>query len=67
MKRSVAIVAVVLVVLASYVAWHLWGPSKVPEGQPALVSLSPANFAELQREFNDNPNKVRVVLLLSPT
>ncbi len=67
MKRSVAIVAVVFVVFASYVAWHLWGPSKVPEGQPALVSLAPANFAEFQRQFNDNPNKVRGVLLLSPT
>ncbi len=67
MKRSFAIVVVVLAVLALYVAWHLWGPGRVPGGQPALVSLTPANFEELQLDFNDNANKVRVVLLLSPT
>lgn len=67
MKRSIATVAAVLAVLVLGVAWHLWGPTRVPDGQPALVSLVSANFAGFQRDFNENANKVRVVVMLSPT
>lgn len=67
MKRSVVFIAVVLVLLFSGVASYLWGPTQVPDGQPPLVALTPGNFAELKKEFNDNATKVRVVVLLSPT
>jgi hypothetical protein len=67
MKRSIVIVAVVLALLVPGAAWYLWGPAQVPDGQPALVALTPGNFAELKKEFNDNATKVRVVVLLSPT
>jgi hypothetical protein len=67
MKRSAVIAAFVFSLLASAGGWYLWGPAGVPAGQPPLVSLAPANFADLQQAFNENAGKIRVVALLSPT
>ena len=67
MKRFSAILASGVVVALLLAGWSLWGPSDVPAGQPLLVTLTPENFAQLQARFNDSPDGVRVVVLLSPT
>ncbi|HEX2661587.1 MAG TPA: hypothetical protein VHM93_02050 [Candidatus Acidoferrum sp.] len=46
---------------------YLWGPSKVPSGQPRLLTLSSTNFSDFQSAFDAQTDGVRLVLLLSPT
>ncbi|HVH59839.1 MAG TPA: hypothetical protein VM709_05880 [Candidatus Sulfotelmatobacter sp.] len=46
---------------------YLWGPSKVPPGQPPLLTLSSTNFSDFQNAFDAQTDVVRLVLLLSPT
>ena len=55
-----------LVVLLA-VAYYNYAPRETPAGQPPLVLLSPQNFSEFQKQFNDSAASVRVVTLLSPT
>ena len=47
--------------------WHYYGGSRVPAGQPALISLNAQNLDGLRAAFNAASDDVRVVLLLSPT
>jgi hypothetical protein len=63
-KRSVwLVVAIALLV----VGFYLWGSSRTPSGQPALVLLSQSNVVEFQESFNAANEYTRVVLLVSPT
>lgn len=65
MKRAVFIlVALVIVALA---ALYLFGPSKVPAGQPPLTTLSAANFTDFTTAFDADPGVPRLLLLFSPT
>lgn len=59
--RLVGIVAAFLIV------WYLWLSKGTPPGQPPLASLTPDNFENFRREFNSTADRVRLVLLLSPT
>jgi hypothetical protein len=47
--------------------WYYWGSSRTPPGQPPLTSLTASNLDQFQRQFNDAADRVRLVLLLSPT
>ena len=67
MKRTLLILGVVVVAVILLAAWLAWGPAYSPAGQPALVSLEPGNFNQLQEAFNSDADKIRVVALLSPT
>ncbi len=67
MKRAAIFLAIAGIAIAGALAWNLWGTAKTPEGQPGLVWLEPANFTQLQKSFNENDGKVRIVALLSPT
>ncbi|MDP9146286.1 MAG: hypothetical protein M3N22_01400 [Acidobacteriota bacterium] len=67
MKKPFTIGAAVLALVALALSWHYYGGSRVPAGQPALVSLNAENFDELRAAFNAASGDVRVVLLLSPT
>jgi cytochrome bd-type quinol oxidase subunit 2 len=40
---------------------------QAPSGQPALESLTAANVSDVKSEFNGAKDRVRVLLLLSPT
>jgi hypothetical protein len=53
------------VALALFLGWYFWGSA--PRNQPALTSLSPANFEHFKQEFNNAADRPRLVLLLSPT
>ena len=66
MKRK-AIIAGVVAALLLVGGVYLRGPSSVPPGQPALLTLSPANFTEFEAAFDAEASVPRVVLLLSPT
>lgn len=41
--------------------------AKTPAGQPPLLELNEANFGQLRHSFNQDTDKVRLVLMLSPT
>ena len=67
MKRFFAVLAAVLLVvflLAGYLAFR---PRHTPAGQPPLASINSETLREFQRRFNETADKVRVLLLLSPT
>jgi hypothetical protein len=67
MKKALAALALVLALALALAGWYSWGPRHTPAGQPALTSLSPANFEVLRQAFNSASDQVRLVLLLSPT
>ena len=58
-----ALLAAGLLVLAYY----QYAPRHAPYGQPALTQLTPQNFAEFQKAFNDAAGDTRLLVLLSPT
>ena len=47
--------------------WYIYTPGAAPEGQPKLVTLTPANIQTFQQEFNQHADKIRLVALFSPT
>lgn len=63
--RRVGLVVVIVALFA--LAWYAWGPSHTPQGQPALASLTNENFSSFKKSFNEASDRIRVVLLLSPT
>lgn len=65
MRRGIAVVVVVIVVLLA--VGYLWGPGTVPRGQEPMVSLSGQNFGEFEKAFDEDADVPRLVLLLSPT
>ena len=60
---------VAVVVIAAFVAlaWYAWGPSHTPPGQPPLRSLPNNDMSSFKDSFNEASDRVRIVLLLSPT
>lgn len=67
MKKGFSILAALVFVGLLALVWHFYGGTRVPAGQPALVSLTSTNFEELRAAFNVASGEVRIVLLLSPT
>ena len=47
--------------------YYFYGGSTPPAGQRELVRLNAASFADLQQEFNAAQDRVRLIVLLSPT
>lgn len=64
-KLAIAIV-VSLIVLGLGVRYGIYGHD-VPAGQPGLVELTSNSLDTLKADFNGAADKVRIVLLLSPT
>jgi hypothetical protein len=54
-------------VLAIVVYWYYWGSTRTPIGQPPLTTLTPSNLDQFKHVFNDAADRVRLVLLVSPT
>jgi hypothetical protein len=67
MKKRLSILAVLVLIGLLALGRHYYGGTKVPAGQPQLVSLTSTNFERLRAAFNAASGEVRVVLLLSPT
>ena len=66
-KRVILLCGVAVLATGGVLGWQLWAPAGTPEGQPALLSVTPGNFAQVQETFNSGAAEVRVVALLSPT
>jgi hypothetical protein len=67
MQKRLSIVTLLMIIGLLALGWYFHGGSTVPAGQPALVSLTSANFDQLRVAFNAASGEVRIVLLLSPT
>lgn len=66
-RRSYALILLAVAALGSAGAWYVWGPRATPEGQPELAELTAENLTTFQKQFNDDADKVRLLVLLSPT
>ena len=66
-KRILLLCGLALLATGGVLGWQLWGPAATPAGQPALLFVTPGNFAQVQETFNGGAAEVRVVALLSPT
>ena len=66
MKRawSIVLAAIVVVILG---AVYFTRTGHAPAGQPALAEMNGSTLPTLQAEFNRTSDKLRVILLLSPT
>lgn len=64
-KAKYALLFAAVAVVALFLGWYFWGSA--PRGQPALPSLTPANFEHFKQEFDNTADRARLVLLLSPT
>ena len=64
-KRLVFVVLLAAIVVAF--VWYLRGERRVPAGQPPLAVLNATSFETLRADFNAHADKVRIVVLLSPT
>lgn len=67
MKKFLSILAALALVALLALGYHFYGGTRVPDGQPQLVSLTSTNFEQLRAAFNAASGEVRIVLLLSPT
>jgi hypothetical protein len=65
--KSRTVIAVVIAALLLCAGVYLWGPSKAPATQKALLTLSTANFSEFEATFDEASDAPRLLLLLSPT
>jgi hypothetical protein len=65
-RRSFLLIAVALVIVASFFVRRLQGP-RTPAGQPALVELERSGIDELKLAFNASAGQTRVLVMLSPT
>ena len=66
MKMRSLLVAL-LAVLAGAFSWYLLGERHAPAGQPPFATLDSASLDALRGDFNAHADKVRIVILLSPT
>jgi membrane protein DedA with SNARE-associated domain len=65
-KIRVFIVALIGGLLGGF-AWYLWAERATPAGQPPLARLDTASLDTVRNEFNAHADKVRIIILLSPT
>ncbi len=66
MKTRSLIVALVLALLGGF-AYYLRAERHAPAGQPPFATLDSASLDSLRSDFNAHTDKVRIVVLLSPT
>ena len=64
--RSLIIVALLVALLGGF-AYYLRAERHAPAGQPPFATLDTASLDTLRSDFNAHADKVRIVVLLSPT
>jgi hypothetical protein len=65
--RKAVVAGLGIALLLGFAGYSEYGPRVVPAGQPPLVRIEPGNFDVLRIRFNEAPETVRVLALLSPT
>jgi len=65
-RRSVLFFFIPAVILVLGIAYY-FGGHKTPANQPPLSDLNSQSIAAFREQFNRDSDKVRVILLLSPT
>ena len=66
-KPTLIGVAAVASLCAAAIAWMIFAPRRVPEGQPPLTVLGSDSLPAFRDAFNGNGGEARVLALLSPT
>ena len=66
MRRS-RLLLLILTALLGAGAFYLYAGSAVPQGQPEMVRLTPANFGEFRDAFNTAKDRVRAIVMVAPT
>jgi hypothetical protein len=66
-RRVLAALGVLLLGGVAALAYHRFGPRRVPAGQPPLARLTAAGTGPLRAAFNDAADRTRVLVMLSPT
>jgi hypothetical protein len=61
------VLLLIVVALLGAGAVYLYAGNAVPEGQPEMVRLTPANFPALKQAFNDAKDQVRMIVMMAPT
>lgn len=56
-----------LVAVGALAGWYYAGGHRTPDGQAPLAELAPDAWSSFKTEFNDSADRVRLVVLLSPT
>ena len=67
MSKRRLIWLLVLIALAAAIGWYRLGAREAPPGQPPLATLDESSIAALRSDFNRDADKVRILVLLSPT
>ena len=67
MKTRTLVIVVLLAGLFGAFGWYRWAERHVPAGQPPLATLDVASLDTLRSDFNAHADKVRIIVLLSPT
>ena len=67
MTRRRVLILAPLVVISLAIAWYGLVGRHAPAGQPALATLDGTSLATLRSDFNRDADKIRVIVLLSPT
>jgi hypothetical protein len=57
----------ILLAIATTVAYVRFVRPEAPAGQPPLTTIDAAALQTLRTEFNEAADKVRIIVLLSPT
>ena len=65
-SRNAALAVVFIAIIAPTVSVQFSG-KRTPNQQPALTSIQRGSLDQLQRDFHAASDRVRVILLLSPT
>ena len=65
-RLQLGLVALLLLLLG-VVAWYEFAGGRVPVGQVPLTSVSPGLLDPVKDDFNRSADRIRIVLLLSPT
>ena len=67
MKRARWLLGLLLLLVAAGAGYYFLAPARTPAGQPALASLHRSGFESFEQTFDDAADRVRVVVMLSPT
>jgi hypothetical protein len=66
LKRSRVLICLLAAIALAF-GWYLLAARHTPAGQPPLTTVQQESIAALRADFNQHADKVRIIVLLSPT